>query len=250
MSNSERPPDEEIRARFEEFARTRSRRLRNRLVEQHMGLAIHFVRRYARRGAPDDDLRQVAMMALVKAVDRFDPDKGFAFSTFAGRTIEGELKRHFRDTGWVARVPRSMQELHLGVRRAGEELAHELGRSPTPREVAEHLDIDVDDVVAALAASKIQSSAPLDTPGGDDAPATDRRRALASVEPGFDAAENRMTVQDLLETLEPREREIVALRFFENLTQSEIAQRTGISQMHVSRLLRRSFAEMREAAER
>lgn len=213
-----------------------------------MGLAVHFARRYSRRGAPEDDLRQVAMMALVKAVDRFDPTKGFAFSTFAGRTIEGELKRHFRDTGWVARVPRSIQELHLTVRRGSEELAHEIGRSPTPREVADHLDIEVDDVVVALSASHAQTAAPIEPAGNDDESGGGHHRRLASDDAGFDATENRLALQDLLMTLEPREREIVALRFFENLTQSEIAERTGISQMHVSRLLRRSFDHMREAA--
>jgi len=124
---------------FREFATNRSRAVRNQLVERHMGLAAHIANRYRRSNMSDDDLRQVAMVGLVKAVDRFDPDYGSSFSAFAGRTIEGELKRHFRDRSWVVRVPRSAKELHLHVRRANDELSQQIGRSPSVDEIAEHL---------------------------------------------------------------------------------------------------------------
>jgi RNA polymerase sigma-B factor len=231
---------------FREYRRNQSRRLRNELVERHMGLAAHVARRYS-RSRPDDDLRQVAMIGLVKAVDRFDPERGVAFSSFAGRTIEGELKRHFRDSTWSVRVPRSAKELHLGVRRAGDELSQRLGRSPSVDEIARHLDIERDDVVAGLAAGAAYTAGTLDTsPSPDENGGTDRNAALSSEETGFELAEHREVVTGLLARLPEREREIVALRFFEELSQADIAERVGISQMHVSRLLRRSFETMRE----
>ena len=153
---------------FREFRRTRSRRIRNELVERHMGLAAHVARRFGRRGPSDDDLRQVAFLALVKAVDRFDPDRNVAFSTFAGRTIEGEIKRHFRDHTWTVRVPRSAKETHLRLRRATDELTQRLGRSPTVAQLAEHLGIDVDEVLEGIAAGSAYSTASLDAPTGDD----------------------------------------------------------------------------------
>jgi RNA polymerase sigma-B factor len=237
------PTDHDDVERFVEYRRTRSRKLRNELVEMHMGLAAHVARRYS-RGRNDDDLRQVAMVGLVKAVDRFDPRRGVAFSAYAGRTIEGELKRHFRDRTWSVRVPRSAKELHLAVRRANEELGQKLGRSPSVDEMAASLDIERDDVVAGLAAGAAYSASTLDATGDDDT-APDRSSALASEETGFELAEHRDVVVDLLSRLPPREREIVALRFFEELSQSDIAERVGVSQMHVSRLLRQSFEQMR-----
>ncbi len=242
-SNATADPRDDIEA-FREYRRTRSRRLRNELVERHMGLAAHVARRYG-RGRHDDDLRQVAMIGLVKSVDRFDPERGVAFSAYAGRTIEGELKRHFRDRTWSVRVPRSAKELHRGVRRAGEELSQRLGRSPNVDEIAAHLDIDRDDVVAGLAAGAAYTAGTLDAGIDDDTGGTDRNMALASQEPGFELTEHQHVVAHLLGRLPEREREIVSLRFYEELSQLEIAERVGISQMHVSRLLRRSFEQMR-----
>ena len=233
---------------FRTFASTRSRTLRNQLVERHMGLAAHIANRFRRAGGSDDDLRQVAMVGLVKAVDRFDPEYGAAFSAFAGRTIEGELKRHFRDRSWVVRVPRGAKELHLLVRRASDELAHASGRAPTIDEIAAHLHVDRDDVLRGLSATAAYSVGTLDGGGGDDDSdvAGDRQRALASEEDGYVATENRELVGQLVERLPAREQEIVRLRFYERRSQSEIADLVGISQMHVSRLLRRSFEQMRE----
>lgn len=229
---------------FRRFSATRSRSLRNQLVERHMGLAAHIARRSG-RGRVDDDLRQVAMLGLVKAVDRFDPDRGVQFSAFAGATIEGELKRYFRDRTWAARVPRGIKERHLDIRRATDELSHSLGRSPSVEELARHLDLERDEVVAGLAAGAARVAGSLDTrAGADDAP-QDHDAVLGSADEGFERTEHREVVAGLLDRLPERERRIVELRFFEERSQSDIAERVGISQMHVSRLLRRSFEMMR-----
>ncbi len=236
--------------RFREFAATRSRRVRNELVERHMGLAAHIARRFSRPGAAEDDIRQVAMIGLVKAVDRFDPDHGAAFSSFAGRTIEGEIKRHFRDKSWTVRVPRGAKEMHLLVRRATDELSQRDGRAPTVPELAAHLDVERDDVLRGLAASaayRVGSIDGLTADNEQDTPvAADRQAALATEEVGFDRSLEQAVVADLLESLPEREREIVRLRFFDDRSQSEIAAIVGMSQMHVSRLLRRSFEQMRQ----
>ncbi len=233
----------ELDERFAEFARTRDRTLRNQIVEDHIGLAHHFAARYQRTG-DDDDLHQVALLGLVKALDRFDPDRGVAFSTFAGRTIDGELKRHFRDQTWAVRVPRSVKDLHIALRRATEELEQRRGRSPTVRELAEYLGVEVDEVVGALGAGSARRTGSLDGP--DDRHGNDHEPALGR--PGGTAlVEDRDQVERLLATLEPREQEIIRLRFYEQLSQEQIAERVGLSQMHVSRLLRRSFETMLRA---
>lgn len=234
-------------ALFEEFRRTGRRRIRNQIVERHMGLAIHIARRYDARSRRDDDLEQVAMLALVKSVDRFDPDRGVPFSAFAGRTIEGEIKRHFRDATWAVKVPRSAKELHLAVRRANDQLASELGRPPTVDEVAEHLGVDRDDVVTGLAAAAARSTGTID-PGSRDGDngGSDRMLALSERDRGFTDVDDRVTIEELLETLPERERMIVQLRFGEELSQSDIAARVGVSQMHVSRLLRRAVGRLRD----
>jgi RNA polymerase sigma-B factor len=238
----------DVDALFVEYRRSHRRRVRNQLVEAHMGFAHHIARRFVGRGIAEEDVRQVALLGLVKAVDRFDPDHGAAFTSFAGRTIEGEIKRHFRDAAWSVRVPRSIKEMHLLVRAATDELNQSTGRSPTPREVAAHLDVDVDTVVEALGASAAFRADSLDPGPGDDG-AADRSSALASTDTGLTDTAERVVVEGLLESLPEREREIVRLRFFDELTQSEIADRVGVSQMHVSRLLRRSITLMRRAAE-
>ena len=229
-------------ALFTEFARTRDRRLRNELVERHMGLAAHVARRFGRRGPGADDLRQVAFLALVKAVDRFDPGRNVAFSTFAGRTIEGEIKRHFRDHTWSVRVPRSAKEIHLQLRRATDELTQRLGRSPTVAELADHLRLDRDEIIEGLAAGSAYSTSSLDAPTGSDG---DGRRQFGGEDIRYERLVDVDLVEQLLRRLPQREQEIVRLRFYEELSQSEIADRIGISQMHVSRLLRRSFDQMR-----
>ena len=232
---------------FRTFVAQPSRRLRNQLVERHMGLAAHIAKRFGRSGLHDDDLRQVAMLGLVKAVDRFDPEHGAAFSSFAGLTIEGELKRHFRDTSWTVKVPRSAKELHLLVRNAADELSTRNATSPSVEEIADHLGIERDDVLRGLAATAAYNVGTLDAGGGndDDAGPTDRQAALGSEDPMFEHTENVTVLAELLDRLPERERQIVRLRFFEQQTQSDIAEEMGMSQMHVSRLLRQSFEQMR-----
>jgi RNA polymerase sigma-B factor len=236
--------DEEL---FAEYRRNPRRSVRNQLVERHLGLAVHIARRFSPSTTRDEDIQQVAMLALVKAVDRYDPDIGSVFSAFAGRTIEGEIKRHFRDKTWTVRVPRSAKELHLAVRRANDELTQTLGRSPSVAEVAEHLGIPRDDVITGLSAAAARSVGSIDATTSDDDTAIDRRDALADVESGFGRTDDEQVVEMLLQTLPEREREIVRLRFYEDLSQAEIAERCGMSQMHVSRLLRKSFEQMRHA---
>ncbi len=243
--DDERPGTDEDLERFREYASTRDRRLRNELVETHMGLAVHIAKRYSRR-AVDDDLRQVAMIGLVKAVDRFDPEHGAAFSTFAGRTIEGELKRHFRDATWTLKVPRSAKELHLDVRRASAELEQRMGSSPTVDQVAAHLGIERDDVLRGLAADAASTPEALDVREPDRA--VDRMDALAVGDDEVDQIDHADQVARLMAHLSERDRRIVTLRFADRKTQSEIAELEGISQMHVSRLLRKAFAQMRAAA--
>ncbi len=242
--------DAEIDRLFQTYRESRRRRDRNTLVEAHIGFARHIAKRFANRGVASDDLHQVALLALVKAVDRFDPEVGAAFTSFAGRTIEGEIKRHFRDATWALKVPRSAKELHLKVRRASDDLSATLGRAPTVPEVARHLEIDTDEVVEAFGASAAFSTTSLEPPGADnDSPSLDRSAQLASDDKEIEAAPNRLLVTQLLEQLPERERQIVEMSFFENKSQTEIADEVGVSQMHVSRLLRRSLTLMRQMAD-
>ena len=232
---------------FRRYVVSRDRGERNLLVERYMGLAAHIAKRYKRSGN-DDDIRQAAMIGLVKAVDRFDPDFGVSFAAFAGTTIEGELKRYLRDHTWVVRVPRSGKELHLLVRRAGDELAQVNGRSATVDEISQHLKLDRDDVLRGLAATAAYDVGSLDKSTDDGFAPNDRSSAASAEEAGFGHAMDSHVVEPLLRRLPEREREIVRLRFFEDRSQAEIAETVGISQMHVSRLLRRSIELMRQAA--
>ena len=249
---TEQPPESNVDdlddlGLFVEFAATRSRTIRNRLVERHMGLAAHIAKRFSRPGGTEEDLRQVAMLGLVKAVDRFDPGYGAPFAAFAGSTIEGELKRHFRDHSWAVRVPRSAKELHLLVRRAADDLVQRSGRSPSVDDIASYLNLERDDVLRGLSVSAASRVGSLSA-GGNEATsetALDRIGALATEEPGFAHAIDSDIVERLLTRLPERERRIVELRFFEQLSQSEIADAVGVSQMQVSRLLRASFERMR-----
>jgi RNA polymerase sigma-B factor len=230
---------------FREYRRTQQRSVRNRLVEAHRGLAASIAHDYRGRGVELDDLVQIAMLGTLKAVERFDPERGIPFSSFASRTVNGEIKRYFRDRTWAVRPPRSAQERHLDLRRATGAMSSRLGRPPTVAELAEELDISEDDVLEAQEAGAAYRATSLDArrPGDEDG------ASLAERLPGGDAAsqpvELRMLVGQLLRTLPPREAEILRLRFYEELTQSEIADRLGISQMHVSRLIRRCLLELR-----
>jgi RNA polymerase sigma-B factor len=228
-------------SKFVEYRRTRDRDLRNELVEEHMRLAEFLSRRFAHRGEPLDDLRQVALVGLLKAVERFEPDRGLQFSSFAMPTILGELKRHFRDRGWAVRVPRRVQELHLELDRTIAGLSQELGRPPTPREIAERAGVREEDVLESMEANSLYRLPSLDGMRGSDDSSGSPSERIGDVDPEMDAVDDRLAVSEMLSILPEREQTIVYLRFFEGLTQSEIAQQIGISQMHVSRLLVRSL---------
>jgi RNA polymerase sigma-B factor len=221
---------------------------REALVERFLPLARQLARRYQRGGEPLDDLVQVASLGLLKAIDRFDPERETAFSSFAVPTILGELKRHFRDKGWSVRVPRDLQELAVKVDRVGEQLSRELGRAPTPAEIGEAVGANTEQVLEAREASAAYRAVSLDRPRDDDDEESGGIADSVGIEdPGFSVAEDAATVERLMRVLTDREREVLRLRFEEDLTQSEIGARVGVSQMHVSRLIRQSVARLREA---
>jgi len=244
--SSEANRRQEIREQFLAFAQERDAALREQLVGAHLGLAEYLARRFANRGEALDDLVQVASLGLIKAVDRFDPGRGVEFSTYATHTIVGELKRHFRDKGWAVRAPRRMQELYLRLGKVVASLGQELGRSPTIGELAAEVKVSEEEVLEALEAGQAYRSTSLDAPSDEGEPLATR---IGEEDPSLENAESRATLSPLLAQLPERERLILGLRFFDGLTQSEIASRLGISQMHVSRLLARSVAQLRSAAE-
>ncbi|MFD8571692.1 RNA polymerase sigma factor SigF [Streptomyces sp. NPDC057694] len=219
--------------------------LRNQLVRMHLPLVEHLARRFRNRGEPLDDLTQVATIGLIKSVDRFDPERGVEFSTYATPTVVGEIKRHFRDKGWAVRVPRRLQELRLALTTATAELSQMHGRSPTVHELAEKLAISEEEVLEGLESANAYSTLSLDVPDTDDeSPAV--ADTLGAEDEALEGVEYRESLKPLLEDLPPREKRILLLRFFGNMTQSQIAQEVGISQMHVSRLLARTLAQLRE----
>nr|WP_162931401.1 RNA polymerase sigma factor SigF [Streptomyces sporangiiformans] len=238
------------RAKFIELRKLRDgspeyAELRNQLVRMHLPLVEHLARRFRNRGEPLDDLTQVATIGLIKSVDRFDPDRGVEFSTYATPTVVGEIKRHFRDKGWAVRVPRRLQELRLALTTATAELSQQHGRSPTVHELAEKLAISEEEVLEGLESANAYSTLSLDVPDTDDeSPAV--ADTLGAEDEALEGVEYRESLKPLLEDLPPREKRILLLRFFANMTQSQIAQEVGISQMHVSRLLARTLAQLRE----
>ena len=238
---------EHLRSVFAEYAQTREISLRDELVEAHMGLAAYLARRFANRGQPLEDLTQVAALGLLKAVERFDPELQIEFSTYATTTIVGELKRYLRDKGWAVRAPRRMQELYLSLSRVVDPLGQELGRSPTIAELAAELGASEEEVLEALEAGQAYRFASLDAPRSDSE-GDSVGESMGSEDEELARAEQRAVLTPMLEHLPGRQREIVHLRFFEGLTQSEIARRLGISQMQVSRLLSRSVSQMRSLA--
>ncbi|MHA6762833.1 RNA polymerase sigma factor SigF [Streptacidiphilus sp. PAMC 29251] len=219
--------------------------LRNQLVRMHIPLVEHLARRFRNRGEPLDDLTQVATIGLIKSVDRFDVERGVEFSTYATPTIVGEIKRHFRDKGWAVRVPRRLQELRLSLTTATGELSQQHGRSPTVHELAERLGISEEEVLEGLESANAYSTLSLDVPDTDDeSPAV--ADTLGSEDDALEGVEYRESLKPLLAQLPQREQRILVLRFFRNMTQSQIAAEVGISQMHVSRLLARTLAQLRD----
>ena len=238
--------DEERRRRvFEELAATGSAEARRWLIESYGPLAEYFANRYKNRTDDHEDLRQVAHLALVKAVDRFDPERGVGFSTYAGRTIDGELKRHFRDRSWVVRVPRSLQEAALAVRAAVDELTMATGTAPTVDQLVERTGLDADLVLQALDVRSAMHAESIDRPTGDGEGGVTTSAMLGTTDRNLERAEVSMAMRSAIETLPERERTIVELRFYGELTQQQIADRLGISQMHVSRLLRGALVSLR-----
>jgi RNA polymerase sigma-B factor len=218
---------------------------REQLIEQYMSLVRSLARRYAYRGEPFEDLVQIGAIGLIKAIDRFDLDRGVELTTYATPTIVGEIRRHFRDKGWAVRVPRGLQELHGRLTRLMEQLTVELGRSPTIPELAKSAGVDEEAVLEALESGRAYSSLSLSA-GGSDEDGLDPLESLGDEDRGFEISEDRALLAPGVRALPERERQILHLRFVEGLTQSQIAERVGISQMHVSRLIRRSLETIRE----
>jgi RNA polymerase sigma-B factor len=220
--------------------------IRDQLVETHLPLVEYLARRFRNRGELHDDLVQVATIGLIKSVDRFDLERGVEFSTYATPTIVGEIKRHFRDKGWAIRVPRRLQELKLSLAKATGELSQRNGRSPTVGELATFLDMSEDDVLEGLESANAYSTVSLDTPESGESDALAVADTLGVIDESLEGVEYRESLKPLLDQLPPREKRILLLRFFGNMTQSQIAIDLGISQMHVSRLLARTLAQLRE----
>jgi len=223
---------------------------RDKLAERFLPLARQLARRYQRADEPLDDLVQVASLGLIKAIDRFDADREVAFSSYAVPTILGEIKRHFRDKTWSVRVPRDLQELALKVDKAVAELSKDLRRQPTVEEIAQKVDANEEQVLEALEAAGAYRATSFDAPRGsaDEDGGDTLADAMGSTEEGFGLAEQRATLERLMAAVTPREREVLRLRFVEDLTQAEIGARIGVSQMQVSRLIRQSLARLRTAA--
>jgi len=221
---------------------------RDELVGRYLPLAFYFARRYRSGGNHLEDLEQVASIGLLKAIDRFDPERGVAFSSFAVPTILGEVKRYFRDKGWALRVPRALQERALQVEHAADELESELGRVPTANQIATRIDASVEQVLEARVASWAHHGVSLDRPESDDG-GGDRTLGdgLGATDPALSRAEDAMTFDRLLADLDDRQRTVLQLRFREDLTQAEIAARIGLSQMHVSRIIRQAVDQLRRA---
>jgi len=250
MTETRRWNEADLDQLFHEYRRTGARATRNRLVEAHRGLAASIAHDYRDRGVELDDLVQIAMLGTLKAVERYEPERGIPFSSFASRTINGEIKRYFRDRTWAVRPPRSAQERHLDLRRTSSALTLRLGRAPKVAELAEELNITSDEVLEAMEAGAAYRATSLDArrPGDEEGLTLGDR--LPSEEAASRPAEVRVLVGQLLDSLPEREAEILRLRFYDELTQTEIADRIGISQMHVSRLIRRCLLDLRETLDR
>jgi RNA polymerase sigma-B factor len=240
---------EQDRALFARYLDKRDPVDREMLVERFLPLARQLARRYQRPEEPFDDLFQVACLGLVKAIDRFDLEREVAFSSYAVPTILGEIKRYFRDRTWSVRVPRDLQELALKVDRAVSELSLDLHRQPTVEEIGAKVGADDEDVLEALEASGAYKATSLESPRGSEDEAGDTLGdTLGTEERGFALAEDRATIEHLMRSITPREREVLRLRFAEDLTQAEIGERIGVSQMQVSRIIRQSVARLRAYA--
>lgn len=247
----QKPSQQEISEMLRQYALTRDEAIRNKLVEAHLYIASIVARRFARRGVDFDDLYQVASLALIKAVERYDPDRGVKFVSFATPTMVGEVKNYFRDKAQTISLPRRGRELLGKIASAREELEQKYFRAPTPEELAEHLDVPLDDIVETLEMQGAAMPASLDAmlPGDDDSGAT--LRALIGVdESGFGRFEARQSIRQMLDSVTPIERKILINRYFGNLSQREVAQHLGVSQMTVSRAERKALSQLRGLMEK
>ena len=224
-------------------------RARDELVERFMPLARQLARRYQRASEPLEDLIQVASLGLVKAIDRYDTERGTAFSSYAVPTILGELKRYFRDVGWAVHVPRGMQERVMRVNTTVEALSRHLGRSPTPAEVGAEIGATPEDVLEAMEASGAYEASSLDAPRANDAEGDSYADSIGADDDAYEQVEYMETIAPTMRALPERDRIVLKLRFEEDMTQSEIAERIGVSQMHVSRLIRRALTRLRAVAD-
>ncbi|HLT10272.1 MAG TPA: SigB/SigF/SigG family RNA polymerase sigma factor [Micromonosporaceae bacterium] len=221
-------------------------RLRNQVIEDNIPFATRLARRFRDRGEPVDDLTQVAMVGLVNAVNGYDPARGCEFASYATPTIVGEIRRYFRDKGWRIKVPRRLQELRMRVNRASVELSQSMGASPGIPDIAAHLGVSTEEVAEAIEVAQHYHPVSLSAPAGPDAD-LDISDPIGDVDPGMEAVDNRESVRPLLAALPERQRRILAMRFFGEMTQSQIAEELGISQMHVSRLLTQTLQKLRSS---
>ena len=232
---------------FRRFKQEGDAEARDQLIVNHINLVRFLASKFKNRGESLEDLVQVGTIGLIKAIDRFDPERGLEFTTYATPTIMGEIKRHFRDKGWSVRVPRRLQELSAKVNQASDELTNQLQRSPSVAEIAEHLGTSVDEVLEAMESSSAYSSVPLEGGGGgeeDETPSIIDH--YATEDPDLAASDDRIVLEQAIADFSPREQEVVRMRFDEGLTQVEIAERLGISQVQVSRLLRRTLHRLQD----
>ncbi|MDQ0306180.1 RNA polymerase sigma-B factor [Kitasatospora herbaricolor] len=221
--------------------------VRGTLIELNLALVKFAARRFSHRSEPMDDIIQVGTVGLIKAIDRFDPTLDYEFSTFALPTITGEIKRYFRDTSWMVHVPRRMQELRVTLAKARDDLQQTLDRTPTPRQIAQHLSMDEQDVIEGLKAAEAYSTHSLDMAGGEEDAEGSIAARFAVEEKGFEAVLDLESLKPLVAALPERERSILAMRFGAEMTQSQIGERLGVSQMHVSRILNRTLSRLRAA---
>lgn len=238
---------EKTRELFRRFKEEGDMDAREKLVMSHLNLVRFIANKFKNRGEPIDDLIQVGYLGLLKAIDRFDPSRGLEFTTFATPTIMGEIKRHFRDKGWSVRVPRRLQELSAKVNQATDTLTSQLQRSPTIAEIADYLDATVDEVLEAMESSSAYSSVSLEAPSGaddDDTPSVIDRHATEDSDLAF--TDDRIIIEEALASFSPRERDVIEMRFLKGMTQIEIAEKLGISQVQVSRLLRRTLKKIQD----
>ncbi len=234
---------------FAEYQRKRDPQVRDRLIMAHMNLVRYLARKFANRGEPLEDLTQVGTIGLMNAIDRFDPTRGIRFATYATPTIVGEIRRYFRDRGWAVKVPRRLQELNLAANKAIESLTQRLDRAPTVGELAEEMEISEAEALEAMELGDLYELPSLDSEMGGDSDETRSRLAdyVGRVDEEIERFERRSRLAEALRSLTPRERKIIEMRFFDNMSQTQVAKQLNISQMHVSRLQQRALVKLREA---